>query len=127
MKNITTIKEVSIGHALVCDAFEYGLENTIQKYLKIGQKEGAEMYQPSCSLPKKGFWCPPTLFTNVSQSHSVAKEEIFGPVLAIQTFRTIDDVITKAKADPKVFTYLKNSEIDKEIYIKEKILNIVIK
>ena len=74
--------------------------NTIQKYLKIGQKEGAEMYQPPCSLPKKGFWCPPTLFTNVSQSHSIAKEEIFGPVLAIQTFRTIDEVIDKANNTP---------------------------
>jgi len=74
--------------------------STIQKYLKIGQKEGAEMYQPPCSLPKKGFWCPPTLFTNVSQSHSIAKEEIFGPVLAIQTFRTIDEVIDKANNTP---------------------------
>ncbi len=74
--------------------------NTIQKYLKIGQKEGAEMYQTSCTLPKKGFWCPPTLFTNVSQSHSIAKEEIFGPVLAIQTFRTIDEVISKANNTP---------------------------
>jgi len=73
---------------------------TIQKYLAIGQKEGAEMYQPTCQLPKKGFWCPPTLFTNVSQSHSIAKEEIFGPVLAIQTFRTIDEVISKANNTP---------------------------
>ena len=73
---------------------------TIQKYLKIGEKEGAEMYQPSCDIPKKGFWCPPTLFTNVSQSHAIAKEEIFGPVLAVQTFRTIDEVIAKANNTP---------------------------
>ena len=73
---------------------------TINKYLKIGQQEGAEMYQLDCSLPKKGFWCPPTLFTNVSQSNVIAKEEIFGPVLAIQTFRTIDEVITKANNTP---------------------------
>jgi aldehyde dehydrogenase (NAD+) len=73
---------------------------TIQKYLKIGKKEGAEMYQPSCDIPKKGFWCPPTLFTNVSQSHAIAKEEIFGPVLAVQTFRTIDEVIAKANNTP---------------------------
>ena len=73
---------------------------TINKYLKIGQQEGAEMFQLDCSLPKKGFWCPPTLFTNVSQSHVIAKEEIFGPVLAIQTFRTIDEVITKANNTP---------------------------
>ena len=73
---------------------------TINKYLKIGQQEGAEMFQLDCPLPKKGFWCPPTLFTNVSQSHVIAKEEIFGPVLAIQTFRTIDEVITKANNTP---------------------------
>ncbi len=74
--------------------------NTIEKYLKIGKKEGADMYQPKCSLPSKGFWCPPTLFTNVSQSHSIVKEEIFGPVLAIQTFRTIEEVIEKANNTP---------------------------
>ncbi len=74
--------------------------NTIEKYLKIGKNEGADMYQPKCSLPSKGFWCPPTLFTNVSQSHSIVKEEIFGPVLAIQTFRTIEEVIEKANNTP---------------------------
>ena len=73
---------------------------TIQKYLKLGVDEGAQIYQPNCSLPKKGFWCPPTLFTNVSQSHAIAKEEIFGPVLAVQTFRTIDEVIAKANNTP---------------------------
>ena len=73
---------------------------TINKYLKIGQKEGADMFQLRCDIPKKGFWCPPTLFTNVSQSHAIAKEEIFGPVLAVQTFRTIDEVITKANNTP---------------------------
>ena len=73
---------------------------TINKYLKIGQQEGADMFQLECPIPKKGFWCPPTLFTNVSQSHVIAKEEIFGPVLAIQTFRTIDEVITKANNTP---------------------------
>ena len=73
---------------------------TINKYLKIGQKEGADMFQLNCDIPKKGFWCPPTLFTNVSQSHAIVKEEIFGPVLAVQTFRTIDEVITKANNTP---------------------------
>ena len=72
----------------------------INKYLKIGKTEGAEMFQTSCEIPSKGFWCPPTLFTNVSQSHSIAREEIFGPVLAVQTFRTIDEVITKANNTP---------------------------
>jgi aldehyde dehydrogenase (NAD+) len=74
--------------------------NTINKYLKIGQQEGAEIFQLNCNLPNKGFWCPPTLFTNVSQSHLIAKEEIFGPVLAIQTFRTISEVISKANNTP---------------------------
>ena len=49
---------------------------------------------------RTGYWCPPTLFTNVSQSHSIAKEEIFGPVLAIQTFRTTQEVINKANNTP---------------------------
>lgn len=74
--------------------------NTIERYLKIGQKEGGEMYQPACTLPAKGYWCKPTLFLNVAQSHTIAKEEIFGPVLAIQTFRTIDEVIDKANNTP---------------------------
>jgi aldehyde dehydrogenase (NAD+) len=73
---------------------------TIQKYLEIGKKEGAEIYQHSCSLPKKGFWCRPTLFTNVAQSNRIAQEEIFGPVLAILTFRTDDEVIEKANNSP---------------------------
>ena len=69
---------------------------TINKYIKIGKKEGGEIYQSKCSISKKGNWCPPTLFLNVSQSHAIVQEEIFGPVLAIQTFRTIDEVIEKA-------------------------------
>lgn len=74
--------------------------DTINKYIKIGLKEGAEMYQPKCAIPKKGYWCPPTLFTNVAQSNTIVKEEIFGPVLAVQTFRTVDEVITKANNTP---------------------------
>ena len=68
--------------------------------IKIGKEEGAEIYQPSCSLPKKGYWCPPTLFTNVAQSNRIVQEEIFGPVLAIQTFRDVDEVIAKANNTP---------------------------
>ncbi|HPH23642.1 MAG TPA: aldehyde dehydrogenase family protein [Chitinophagaceae bacterium] len=74
--------------------------NNIHKYLKIGEKEGLEMYQPECSLPKKGFFIRPTLFTNVAQSSRLAQEEIFGPVLTIQTFRTDDEVIEKANNTP---------------------------
>ena len=73
---------------------------TIEKYIAIGKKEGADIYQPKCKLPKKGNWCPPTLFLNVSQSHTIVQEEIFGPVLTIQTFRTIDEVIEKANNTP---------------------------
>ncbi len=73
---------------------------TINKYIEIGKSEGAEMYQPACDLPSKGFWCRPTIFTKVSQSNRIAQEEIFGPVLAIQTFRTVDEVIEKANNTP---------------------------
>ena len=58
------------------------------------------MFQPACDLPSKGFWCRPTLFLNVAQSARVAQEEIFGPVLAVQTFRTVDEVIQKANNTP---------------------------
>jgi aldehyde dehydrogenase (NAD+) len=73
---------------------------TIKNYITIGLNEGAEIYQPKCTLPKFGNWCAPTLFMNVSQSHRIVQEEIFGPVLAIQTFRTIDEVIEKANNTP---------------------------
>ncbi len=72
----------------------------INKYIKIGQQEGAEIYQSSTTLPKKGFYCRPTIFTNVAQSNRIAQEEIFGPVLAIQSFRTDDEVIEKANNSP---------------------------
>ncbi|WP_293871863.1 aldehyde dehydrogenase family protein [Flavobacterium sp.] len=74
--------------------------DTIAKYIEIGIQEGAEIYQPACDLPSKGFWCRPTIFTKVSQSNRIAQEEIFGPVLAIQTFRTVDEVIEKANNTP---------------------------
>ncbi len=73
---------------------------TIENYISIGINEGGEIYQPDCTLPSKGNWCPPTLFLNVSQSHRIVQEEIFGPVLAVQTFRTIDEVVEKANNTP---------------------------
>ncbi len=73
---------------------------TINKYIRIGLQEGAEMHQSSCAIPRKGFFCRPTLFTNVAQSNRIAQEEIFGPVLAIQSFRTDDEVIEKANNSP---------------------------
>ncbi|HRD38219.1 MAG TPA: aldehyde dehydrogenase family protein, partial [Bacteroidia bacterium] len=72
----------------------------INDYIKIGIDEGAEMYQSSCNIPSKGFFCKPTLFLHTSQSHRIVQEEIFGPVLAIQTFRTIEEVIEKANNIP---------------------------
>ncbi len=73
---------------------------TIENYIKIGLNEGSEIYQPKCKLPKVGNWCAPTLFLNVSQSHRIVQEEIFGPVLTVQTFRTVDEVIEKANNTP---------------------------
>jgi aldehyde dehydrogenase (NAD+) len=73
---------------------------TIQRYIQIGKQEGAEMYQSDCALPRKGYFCRPTLFTNVAQSSRIAQEEIFGPVLTIQTFRTEEEVIEKANNTP---------------------------
>lgn len=74
--------------------------DTIHRYIQIGQQEGAELYQSACAIPRKGYFCKPTLFTNVAQSNRIAQEEIFGPVLAIQTFRTVDEVIEKANNTP---------------------------
>jgi aldehyde dehydrogenase (NAD+) len=72
----------------------------IQDYLRIGQAEGAEMHQTSAQLPETGYWCRPTIFTGVSQSNRVVQEEIFGPVLAIQTFRTFQEALEKANNTP---------------------------
>ena len=74
--------------------------NKIKRYLKIGQKEGATIHQAPCSLPERGNWCPPTLFLDASQSHRIVQEEIFGPVLTIQTFRTTDEAIQIANNTP---------------------------
>ena len=72
----------------------------ICSYVDLGMSEGGAIHQSSCSLPEKGYWYPPTLFTDVSQSHRIVQEEIFGPVLAVQTFRTVDEVISKANNTP---------------------------
>ena len=72
----------------------------INEYLKLGKDEGGSIYQSDCDLPKNGYWCAPTIFTDVSQSNRIVQEEIFGPVLAIQTFRTVDEVIAKANNTP---------------------------
>ncbi|MHB1896283.1 MAG: aldehyde dehydrogenase family protein [Metallibacterium sp.] len=65
-----------------------------------GEVEGATRWSADCVMPAKGFWFPPTIFTNVSTSHSVARDEIFGPVLSVLTFRTPAEAITKANNTP---------------------------
>lgn len=69
----------------------------ITELVESGVEEGAQMYQPSaCKLPTSGFFFKPTIFTNVTQSHRIAREEIFGPVLSILTFRTLEEAVEKA-------------------------------
>jgi aldehyde dehydrogenase (NAD+) len=68
----------------------------ITELVAAGEAEGAELYQPACELPERGWFFRPTLFTNVAQSHRIAKEEIFGPVLSVLTFRTPDEAVEKA-------------------------------
>jgi aldehyde dehydrogenase (NAD+) len=72
----------------------------IQELVASGEEEGAEIYQPPCRLPEKGYWFVPTVFTNVAQSYRIAQEEIFGPVLSVLTFRTPDEAVEKANNTP---------------------------
>jgi aldehyde dehydrogenase (NAD+) len=72
----------------------------ISELVEAGKEEGAEIYQPPCRLPEKGYWFAPTVFTNVAQSYRIAQEEIFGPVLSVLTFRTPDEAVEKANNTP---------------------------
>jgi aldehyde dehydrogenase (NAD+) len=72
----------------------------IRELVATGEEEGAEIYQPPCRLPEKGWWFAPTVFTNVAQSYRIAQEEIFGPVLSVLTFRTPDEAVEKANNTP---------------------------
>ncbi len=72
----------------------------IEELVQSGRDEGAEIYQPPCRLPERGYWFPPTVFTNVAQSYRIAQEEIFGPVLSVLTFRTPDEAVEKANNTP---------------------------
>ncbi len=72
----------------------------IEELIEAGVAEGAELYQPACELPDRGWFVRPTLFTNVSQSMRIAREEIFGPVLSVITFRTPEEAIEKANNTP---------------------------
>jgi aldehyde dehydrogenase (NAD+) len=94
-----------VGHPLDKNT-DIGAINSKQQLSKIeelvasGVEEGAEIYQPACDLPERGYWFRPTLFTGVSQSHRIAREEIFGPVLSILTFRTPEEALEKANNTP---------------------------
>jgi len=85
---------------------DIGAINSAQQLAKIrqlsaaGDAEGAERWSPPCELPERGYWFPPTIFTGVSQSHRIAREEIFGPVLSVLTFRTPAEAVTKANNTP---------------------------
>jgi len=68
----------------------------IRRLSDAGEAEGAERWSPSCVLPERGFWFPPTVFTGVSQAHRIAREEIFGPVLSVLSFRTPQEAVAKA-------------------------------
>jgi aldehyde dehydrogenase (NAD+) len=72
----------------------------IEELVEAGREEGAEIYQPPCRLPERGYWFVPTVFTNVAQSYRIAQEEIFGPVLSVLTFRTPDEAVEKANNTP---------------------------
>jgi aldehyde dehydrogenase (NAD+) len=72
----------------------------IKELVESGRQEGADIYQPPCRLPEKGYWFAPTVFTNVAQSYRIAQEEIFGPVLSVLTFRTPEEAIEKANNTP---------------------------
>jgi aldehyde dehydrogenase (NAD+) len=72
----------------------------IEELVASGRDEGAEVYQPPCRLPERGYWFVPTVFTNVAQSYRIAQEEIFGPVLSVLTFRTPEEAVEKANNTP---------------------------
>ena len=72
----------------------------IKELSESGTKEGANIWSAPCSLPNKGFWYPPTIFTGVTQAHRIAREEIFGPVLSVLTFRTPQEAMEKANNTP---------------------------
>jgi aldehyde dehydrogenase (NAD+) len=72
----------------------------IRELSQVGESEGAERWSPTCDLPSTGYWFPPTVFTGVSQAHRIAREEIFGPVLSVLTFRTPAEAVEKANNTP---------------------------
>src|SRR4051812_10756732 len=81
---------------------DIGAINSAEQLVRIrelsdyGEAEGAQRWQPACELPDRGYWFPPTVFTDVSPAHRIAREEVFGPVLSVLTFRTPDEAVAKA-------------------------------
>ncbi|MFE7033156.1 aldehyde dehydrogenase family protein [Streptomyces sp. NPDC057621] len=72
----------------------------IQHLAEAGRDEGGEQWSPSCELPSRGYWFAPTVFTGITQAHRIAREEIFGPVLSVLTFRTPEEAVEKANNTP---------------------------
>ncbi len=97
----TRIRTLRVGDPLDKNT-DIGAINSKEQLGKItslvaaGVKEGADLYQPPCRLPARGYFYRPTIFSGVSMSHRIAREEIFGPVLSVLTFRTLDEAVEKA-------------------------------
>jgi aldehyde dehydrogenase (NAD+) len=72
----------------------------IDDLVRAGEDEGADRWSAPCTIPDRGWWFPPTIFTGVTQAHRIAREEIFGPVLSVLTFRTPDEAVEKANNTP---------------------------
>lgn len=95
------VEQLRVGNPLDKNT-DVGAINSAEQLARIaeltstGEDEGATRHTSTCVLPQKGFWFPPTVFTNVSQSHRIAREEIFGPVLSMLTFRTPEEAVQKA-------------------------------
>jgi len=98
---IRRVEQLRVGNPLDKNT-DVGAINSAEQLARIaeltstGEDEGATRHTSTCVLPQKGFWFPPTVFTNVSQSHRIAREEIFGPVLSMLTFRTPEEAVQKA-------------------------------
>jgi aldehyde dehydrogenase (NAD+) len=72
----------------------------VRELSDIGEAEGAHRWSPACPIPERGYWFPPTVFTDVTQSSRIARDEVFGPVLAVLTFRTPAEAVEKANNTP---------------------------
>ena len=98
---VRRVEQLRVGDPLDKNT-DVGAINSAAQLLRIreltdfGESEGATRYTSSCALPSKGYWFAPTVFADVAQSHRIAREEIFGPVLSVLTFRTPEEAVTKA-------------------------------